>query len=66
MCHRYIGTWASFHQMIQKMKHIFLKPCVTIVTIWNEQFRYIQKLVKKIIKLSQTMPHVTIVTIQNG
>jgi len=22
MCHHYISTWASFHQMIQKMKHI--------------------------------------------
>jgi hypothetical protein len=21
-CHHYIGTWASFHQMIQKMKRI--------------------------------------------
>jgi hypothetical protein len=22
-CHHYVGTWASFHQTIQKMKNIF-------------------------------------------
>jgi hypothetical protein len=36
------------------------------MTIWNEYFKYIQKLKKKIINLSQTMARVTIMTIQNG
>jgi hypothetical protein len=36
------------------------------MTIWNEYFKYIQKLKKKIINLSQTMARVIIMTIQNG
>ncbi len=64
-CHHYIGTWANFHQTTQKTKHIISNHVWQLWPFEMNNSNIFKNLLKFFIKLSQIMPHVTIMTIWN-